>query len=49
MNKIVKTMFIASGVMASGIIGYSVLNKKLRKKMMDYKNTLTSEMKNIVK
>ena len=49
MNKIVKTMVGVAGVAGAGIIGYSMMNKKIRKKTGELKDAMVEEAKDIVK
>ncbi len=49
MNKIVKTMIGMAGVAGAGIIGYAMMNKKIRKKADELKNTMIDEAKDIIK
>lgn len=49
MNKIVKTMIGVAGVAGAGILGYSMMNKKIRKKADELKDTMIEEAKDIAK
>ena len=49
MKKIVKTMLGITGLSAMGIIGYSIINKNVRKKAMDLKDTMLDEAQDMLK
>lgn len=49
MKKTLKVMAGAMGIGAAGVIGYSLMNKKIRKKADDLKDTMIDEAKNMIK
>jgi len=49
MNKIVKTMVCMAGIGTAGVIGYTMMNKKVRKKAEELKDTMIEEAKDLAK
>lgn len=49
MNKIAKVAGITAGMAIAGIVGYTMINKKTRMKVMDIANTMVDDTKSMLK
>ncbi|MBO4600634.1 MAG: hypothetical protein J5634_00105 [Bacilli bacterium] len=49
MKKMMKVMAGMAGIATAGVIGYSLMNKKIRKKATELKDTMIEEAKDTLK